>query len=165
MPFAAKYAAPLPSDKGLRQPVLERAADGGITLFSARAGYLLTDVLAAALQERSRPTLWLRLDAEDHDPGSFLASLIAGVQRMNSDVGSKTLASMQCNPGPTMGWSAPFASLAQELAEGLPETAAIVLEHVHFLDDTQPTLELILNYLVPALPSSMSFILSTVQQL
>src|SRR6266516_1300016 len=58
--FAAKSAAPSADQVSLHHPVIELAADEGITLLEAPAGYLFTDGLAAALADRKRPIVWLR---------------------------------------------------------------------------------------------------------
>src|SRR6266508_4320588 len=116
MPFAAKSAAPCVAALNLRHPMLDHAAEGGITLFTAPCGYLLTDSLAAALAEHERPTLWLRLGPEDGDPATFLVSLIAAAQRLCPGVGHATQEHMRRQPGPTAGWPALFAHLGQWLA-------------------------------------------------
>ncbi len=157
--FTAKLAAPHTANTTLRHPVLERAAEGGTTLFIAPPGYLLTDSLALALSERHRPMLWLRLGPEDSDPATFIVSLISGAQRLHPGIGKATLEQMRRQPGPIAGWPLLFAHLARELAEALPASTALVLEHVHYLDDTRPTLGLLGGYLLPALPDGVACIL------
>jgi len=165
MSFAAKSAVPNNADTALRQPVLERAAEGGLTLFIAPAGYLLTDSLAAALADHGRSTLWLRLGPEDRDPAMFLTSFMASAQRLVPGVGVATLAQMRRQPGPTAGWPPLFAHLALELAEALPTSSAVVLEHIHYLNDTHSTLGLLCKYLLPALPDGVTCILTTDRRL
>jgi DNA-binding SARP family transcriptional activator len=144
----------------LRHPPLERAAEGGITLFAAPRGYLLADSLAAILAEHERPTLWLRLGSEDGDPATFLVALIAAAQHLCPGIGAATLDRMRRRPGPTAGWPALFGHLAQELAEALPAHSALVFEHSHHLNHTNPTLGLIGTHLLPALPDSIASILT-----
>jgi len=67
---------------------------------------------------------------------------------------------MRRRPGPTSGWPALFAHLAQELAEALPPDSALVLEHSHHLNDTHPTLGLVGAHLLPALPDNVASILT-----
>jgi DNA-binding SARP family transcriptional activator len=161
MLFAAKSAAPYTAGRAiLRQPVLEQAASGGLTLFNAPAGYLLADSLAATLAEQDRPTLWLRLGPEDHDPATFLISLIAGAQRLHPGAGMVTLEQMRRRPGPTFGWPPLFAHLAHELSEALPAYTALVLEHIHHLNSGSPTLGLLGHHLLPALPADFTCILT-----
>ena len=99
MPFAAKSAAPRADPIVIRQPVLDRAAERGLTLFVAPRGYLLTESLAAALAEHERPTLWLRLGSEDGDPAAFLVALIAAAQPLCPGVGKATLERMRLSLG------------------------------------------------------------------
>jgi DNA-binding SARP family transcriptional activator len=160
MPFLAKSAAPRAGPIAIRQPVLERAAKGGFTLFAAPRGYLLTENLAATLAEHERPTLWLRLGPEDGDPAAFLVALIAAAQPLCPGVGRATLERMRRQPGPIAGWPGLFASLAGELAEALPPQGALVLEHSHHLNDTHPTLGLVGAHLLPALPETVAGILT-----
>jgi len=162
MLFAAKSAAPHTAGRAiLRQSVLEQAASGGLTLFNAPAGYLLADSLAAAITERGRPLMWLRLGPEDGDPATCLVSLIASAQRLNPGIGAVTLEQMRRQPGPIAGWPPLFAALARELADALPASLVVVLEHVHHLNDQHPTLWLLGHYLLPGLPSGLTCILTT----
>ena len=157
----AKIAAPQAAHVALRQPVLDRAAEGVITLFTASAGYLLDDSLAAALAERSRPTLWLRLGPEDRDPATFLVSLINGARRLVPDAGTTTLEHMRRQPGPTAGWPPLFVGLGHELANTLPTSSTMVLENVHYLNDTHLTLAWLGSNLLPALRADITCILTS----
>jgi DNA-binding SARP family transcriptional activator len=161
MPFAAKSAAPLGGFQGVQHPVLAQASEERLTLFTAPAGYLLTDSLSATMAERDRPVMWLRLGPEDRDPGTFLLSLIESARRLRLDIGAATLEQMRRQPGPVMGWPPLFAWLARELAEALPASTAIVLENVHYLNGACPTLRLLGDYFLTALPASFTCILIT----
>jgi DNA-binding SARP family transcriptional activator/tetratricopeptide (TPR) repeat protein len=154
--FVAKSAAPHADQVSLHHPVLERAADEGITLLEAPAGYLFTDGLAAALADRKRPTVWLRPGPEDRDPAAFLISLMGSAQRLCPEVGAETVAQMRRHPGPISGWPGLFASLGRELAEALPTSCALVVEDIPQLNDAHPTLELFGTYVLSALPDSMT---------
>src|SRR5689334_16559320 len=116
---------------------------GGITLFTAPPGYLPADSLAAALRKLGRPILWLRLEPEDRDPAVLLFSLIAGMQRLRAEAGAATLELMRRQLGPITGWPPIFGRLAQELAEVLRSSGAIVLENCHYLGDAPSTLRLL----------------------
>src|SRR5512136_126474 len=111
----AKAAAPQVAHVGLQHAALKRAAEGRITLFTAPAGYVSGDSLAAALNESGRPVLWLRLGQEDADPATLLLSLVAGARRLRPDAGATTLEQMRRQPGPTAGWPPLFSRLGQEL--------------------------------------------------
>jgi DNA-binding SARP family transcriptional activator len=158
--FGGKSAAPLP-DRVLHQPVLEQAADEGVTLLEAPAGYLFTAGLAAALEDHERPTVWLRAGPEDGDPAVFLLSLIAAAQRVRPEIGAVTSARMRRNPGPIGGWPGLFACLGREFAEALPTASGLVVEDIHRLNVGSPTLELFGTYLLPALPASTTCTLTS----
>jgi ATP/maltotriose-dependent transcriptional regulator MalT len=85
MPFDAKSAIPCDSDPLAEQPILDDAADGGVTLLTAPAGYVRTEGLAAVFQRRRRPVAWTRLGPEDGDPGVFLASLITAARHVRAE--------------------------------------------------------------------------------
>jgi len=157
--FAAKSAPPSQGSIVIHRPVFERAAEHGLTLFESPAGYLLVDGLSAILAERAWPFLWLRLGVEDRDPAILLTSIISAAQRLNPGVGSATLKAMQQNPGPVAGWPALFVHLASELADGLPQNCAIVLEQIHNLNSSPAAIGLLTIYLLANLPDSLPLIL------
>jgi len=165
MGFAAKSAPPIAAHREFRSPALDQAAEEPLTLFTVPAGYLLTDSLAATLAERGRPVLWLRLGPEDGDPATFLLSLIDAARRLSPEAGAATLDQMQRQLGPTAGWLHLFTHLGRELADCIPANTAIVLENLHHLNSTQPATALLGHYLLPALPASISCILTSQQRL
>jgi hypothetical protein len=57
----AKSAAPVASALAARHWTFDRAALGGLTLFVAPPGYLLSEGLFEALQRQGRPVIWVRL--------------------------------------------------------------------------------------------------------
>lgn len=156
--FAAKLAVPCPVTDSLPQAQADRVMAGTVTLFSVPPGYLLTENLAAMIEASQRKCIWLRINAEDRDPGAFLLSLIAASQQFGQEIGSVTRAQMRQHPGPIGGWAPLFAQLGQEL-QSLNTPCAIVIENVQHLTITHPTLELFCRYLFPALPSGTSLIL------
>ena len=87
MPFTAKSAAPVAPAPAARHWTFDRAALGGLTSFVAPPGYLLSEGLFEALQRQGRPVIWVRLGPEDRDPGTFLRSLVAAVQRHHPGFG------------------------------------------------------------------------------
>jgi DNA-binding SARP family transcriptional activator len=160
MPFVAKSA--LPRDPGLaaEHPLLDQAATSRWTLLAPQPGYLLSEGLTSAFARHGRKdVIWVRLGPEDRDPGLFLASLIAAGQRSLASFGKATLKSMRTHPGPLAGWPQVFACVAEELAEALPTTGALVLEHAHYLDDHHPTLALVGQHLLPNLPAQLAVVI------
>lgn len=138
MPFIAKSAAPRGSNSAAAHWTFDRAAAGGLTLFTAPPGYL--EGLSDALRRQGRQMHWIRLGPEDSDPGTLLLSVLAAVQHQHPGFGLSTLELIRRQPGPVMGWPPLFGRLAAELAEVMPGPAALVFEHVHFLG--RPTVRL-----------------------
>jgi len=151
MPFIAKSAAPRGSNSAAAHWTFDRAAAGGLTLFTAPPGYLLAEGLSDALRRQGRQMHWIRLGPEDSDPGTLLLSVLAAVQHQHPGFGLSTLELIRRQPGPVMGWPPLFGRLAAELAEVMPGPAALVFEHVHFLGRAHSTLALLGSTLLPAL--------------
>src|SRR5918999_4782262 len=133
MPFIAKSAAPVAPAPAARHWTFDRAALGGLTLFVARPGYLLSEGLFEALQRQGRPVIWVRLGPEDRDPGTFLRSLVAAVQRHHPGFGGDMGAGPDGAPVGPGGWPARFGRLAEAVAAAAPAPASLVVEHAHHL--------------------------------
>jgi DNA-binding SARP family transcriptional activator len=131
MPFTAKSAAPVTAWPAARHWTFDRAALGGLTAFVAPPGYLLSEGLFEALARQGRPVTWVRLGPEDHDPATFVRSLVAAVQRRHPGLG-RDLAAAPAGPGPA-GGADRSARLAAALAAALPAPASLVVEHAHHL--------------------------------
>ena len=129
MAFIAKSAAPVAPAPAARHWTFERAALGGLTSFVAPPGYLLSEGLFEALQRQGRPVIWVRLGPEDRDPGTFLRSLVAAVQRHHLGFGWDLVT----GPAAPDGWPARFERLAGAVAEAAPAPASLVVEHAHHL--------------------------------
>jgi DNA-binding SARP family transcriptional activator len=127
MPFNAKSAAPVAAAPAARHWTFDRAALGGLTCFVAPPGYLMSEGLFEALQRQGRPVIWVRLGPEDRDPGTFLRSLVAAVQRHHPGFGVEETAG---------GWTARFGRLAATLAVAAPAPVSLVVEHAHHLGGT-----------------------------
>jgi DNA-binding SARP family transcriptional activator len=158
MPFIAKSAAPVAPVPAARHWTFDRAALGGLTCFVAPPGYLLSEGLFEALQRQGRPVLWVRLGPEDHDPGTFLRSVAAAVQRHHPGFG-RDLAAMPA------GWPATFRRLAAELAEAAPAPASLVVEHAHHLGAGGPGPALLGTLLGPLLDDDRACIVTSAQRL
>jgi len=126
MPFIAKSAVPVAPGPSARHWTFDRAALGGLSAFVAPPGYLLSEGLFEALQRQGRPVVWVRLGPEDRDPGTFLRTLVAAIQRHRPGFG--------WDPAPAAGeWPARFERLAAALALAAPAPASLVIEHAHHL--------------------------------
>jgi DNA-binding SARP family transcriptional activator len=135
MPFIAKSAAPVAAAPAARHWTFDRAALGGLTAFVAPPGYLMSEGIFEALQRQGRPVLWVRVGPEDRDPGTFLRSLVAAVQRRHPG--------FDAEPDPA-GWPDRFRRLAVTLADAAPAPASLVVEHAHHLGDTTALLGVLL---------------------
>ena len=133
MAFIAKSAAPVAPAAAARHWTFDRAALGGLTSFVAPPGYLLSEGLFEALQRQGRPVIWVRLGPEDRDPGTFLRSLVAAVQRHHPGFGWDLDTGPAGDPPAAGGWPARFARLAGAVAETSPAPASLVVEHAHHL--------------------------------
>ena len=136
MAFIAKSAAPDAPNPAARHWTFDRAALGGLTSFVAPPGYLLTEGLFEALQRQGRPVIWVRLGPEDRDPGTFLRSLVAAVQRHHPGFGWDLMTGPAGDPGTRAGWPARFERLAAALDDAAPAPASLVVEHAHHLGGT-----------------------------
>jgi DNA-binding SARP family transcriptional activator len=161
MPFIAKSAMPSDPDPTAEHQVFDEAARAGHTLFTAPPGYLVSEGLSAALQRQSHRIVWVRLGPEDRDPGTLLLSVIAAARRWQSNFGERTVGLMRGQPGPITGWAHVFARLAEELCELLAAPSALVLQHVHHLQQTRPTLELLGSHLLPPLGDRAACIITS----
>jgi DNA-binding SARP family transcriptional activator len=133
MAFIAKSAAPVAPAPAARHWTFDRAALGGLTSFVAPPGYLLSEGLFEALQRQGRPVIWVRLGPEDRDPGTFLRSLVAAVQRHHLGFGWDLVTGPAAGPAAPDGWPARFERLAGAVAEAAPAPASLVVEHAHHL--------------------------------
>src|SRR5262245_32999633 len=156
MPFIAKSAAPVASAPAARHWTFDRAALGGLTCFVAPPGYLMSEGLFEALQRQGRPVIWVRLGPEDREPGTFLRSLVAAVQRHRPGFGPPDATGdhpggppdpREARGGPPEGgpggWAARFERLAATLAVAAPAPASLVVEHAHQLRGTAALLGLL----------------------
>jgi DNA-binding SARP family transcriptional activator len=164
MPFIAKSAAPGGSGEPRPAAALwpfALAATGGLTLLTAPPGFLPAEGLRDALRQQGRQLLWLRLGAEDRDPGTFMLSLVAGGQRLHAGFGRPTLELMRHQPGPVAGWPPLFHRLAADLAEAMAQPAALVLEDAHQLGPASPTLALLGSHLLPGLDGDTACVVTS----
>jgi hypothetical protein len=98
MPFVATSAAPLEPHPDAAHPAFDRAAAGGLTLFTAPPGYLLAEALHAALQRHGRDVTWVRLEPTDGDPGALLSSVVAAVRQRRPGFGPRPWSACQASP-------------------------------------------------------------------
>lgn len=161
MTFEAKAQVPLPCDPDAANGAFEDAASGSMTLLEASDGYVLTEGLALALAHLDRHPLWLRLGPEDRDPATFLFSLITAARSFQRDVGQVTLSLMREQPGPVFGWPPLFTQLACDLRSCMIPHGALVLEDIHQVSGSCPTLSMVSRHLLPGLAGTAPCVMVT----
>lgn len=133
----AKFAAPVPfNEQSYTNPILELALRSRFSVFTAPSGYLPTARLAAVVQQRGLPLVWLRAGEEDRDPGILLISLIHALRKTAPAAGSDTLAAMRRQPGPVGGWAVLFSAAAADYNAALIDGGVLVIEHAGKLAGT-----------------------------
>ncbi len=157
----AKFAAPVPAkERFLTNPVLELALRSRFSVFTAPSGYLPTAQLAAVVQQRGLPLVWLRAGEEDRDPGVLLTSLIRALRKSAPAAGSDTLAAMRRQPGPVGGWALLFAAAAADYNAALADAGVLVIEHAGKLSGTA-CIALLGAHFLPLLSESIHAVVLT----
>lgn len=70
-----------------------------LSVVCAPAGYGKTTMTAAALDRCSMTAAWYKLDILDHDPITFLASMIRALRRVHPEFGAALLREARGEPG------------------------------------------------------------------
>ena len=156
MLLGGKFAKPIPNRRLVYAQHLTNRLNAKLALIQAAPGYLLTESLAASLEEQGQVLLWLRLGWEDFDPATCLLSLISTFQEHSEKIGTATLEAMRRLPGPIQGWPALFAQLGDEIREHMQESFILVLENLENLTRAPQTWMLLGNHFLPALPRQAS---------
>ena len=99
--LATKLYIPPPRAKiVLRRRLIERLNEGlprKLTLISASAGFGKTTLVSEWVAVCGRPVAWLSLDEGDTDPTRFLTYLVAALQTVEANIGSRGVG-MRSNP-------------------------------------------------------------------
>lgn len=165
MLLGGKFARPIASKGFIHIEQLSNRLKSPLTLIQAPEGCLLTESLAAILEEEGQQIVWLRFGWEDFDPAICLLSLIEAFQKVNKNIGTATLENMRRLPGLLQGWPDLYAQLGYEIRECLDESIILVLEKLHYLNQLPQTLTLLGKYFLSALSEQTSVILISKQNL
>ena len=165
MLVGGKFAKPIASRGFVHSEHLTTRLNSPITLIQAPAGCLLTESLAAILEESDRQAVWLRFGWEDFDPATCLLSLIEAFQVVGEKVGALTLEKMRQLPGHLKDWPGLFAQFGHEVGESIAVSTALVLENLHCLVQYPQTLALLGKHFLPALPDQVKVTLITQKNL
>ena len=68
---------------------LNQGLNRKLILVSAPAGFGKTTVVSDWISQNNIPTAWFSIDKADNDPVEFLSYIIAGIQNIHSEFGSK----------------------------------------------------------------------------
>jgi hypothetical protein len=153
---AAKFTPPLSSWTPLCSKDIHLTAKNLKNVYIAPEGFLMTEGLAAALQDQGKTLTWLRLDTMDCDPASCLIDITQAAQRVIAHIGANIYTEMQRLPGPIFGWSHIFAKIAEEFEQYLPPTTAVVIEGLEILAASNPPLTKNILTFLNNLPQEMS---------
>ena len=138
---------------------LTQGAEGKLTLVSAPAGFgkttLLTEWLASA-QANNRTAAWVALDQSDNEPTLFWAYVIAALQTVDAEVGTRAFAvlhSPQPLPVETL-----LGTLLNEIG-AFEQRIVLVLDDYHLIG-AQPIHQGI-AFLVDHLPPQLHLVIAT----
>jgi LuxR family maltose regulon positive regulatory protein len=127
-----------------------------ITLISAPAGFGKTTLLAEWIATSERCVTWLSLDAGDNDPALFWGGFLAGLQRLDPNLGQRARSQLESPQAP------PIETL---LAEIINDISACPLSFVHVFDDyhfiANTAIDETLTYLLEHLPPNLHVILAS----
>ena len=128
-----------------------------LTLVSAPAGFGKTTLLAEWIAAvHTRPVAWVSLDQSDNDPAVFWSYLITALQKIQPELGERSLALLQSSQPP------PIESVLMTL---LNELTAVEADVVLILDDyhaiVTPAIHDGMGFLLRHLPPQMHLILAS----
>jgi len=125
--------------------------DRKLILVCAPAGYGKTTLLADVAHQIRLPICWYSLDASDADPRIFLEYLIASIRRQFAGFGERTLGYLRAAGAKDL--EVIIGLLLGEIHGLTEQPCIIVLDDLHTVDD-QPSIQGILNRLIPELPAN-----------
>ncbi len=158
--LATKLYTP-PSRPGivLRPRLIDRinaGHQGKLTLVSAPAGFGKTTLVTGWITAGERPAAWLSLDEGDSDPMRFLAYVVAALQTVAPQIGTRIMSLLESPPPPPI--ESLLTSLLNEIAT-MPHDLTLVLDDYHVLDSQQ--IDEILAFLVDNQPPQMHLLITT----
>ncbi|WP_217595205.1 LuxR C-terminal-related transcriptional regulator [Cohnella sp. GbtcB17] len=157
--ITTKLYIPVSRSKTVPRPrLLERLNEGldrKLTLVSASAGFGKTTLVAEWAAGCGHPVAWLSLDERDNDAASFLAHLVAAVNRMAESIGGDAAPPRISPP----------SSTDTALTVLLNETAAFPVPFVLVLDDFHviraKPIDDAVAFLLEHLPPQMHLVIAT----
>jgi LuxR family transcriptional regulator, maltose regulon positive regulatory protein len=128
--------------------VLERGADGTLTLVSAPPGYGKTTAVRSWAASGERALAWVTLDARDNDPARLWSYVATAVDRVRGGLGRRALQGLRSS-------GTPIEVAAGELMNGITSFAgelALVLDDFHTVTDEEclASIQFALGHLPPS---------------
>ncbi|MBE3037311.1 MAG: helix-turn-helix transcriptional regulator, partial [Chloroflexi bacterium] len=158
--LATKLYAPTHRPKLVPRPgLIDRLNEGlhrKLTLISAPAGFGKTTLASEWIAGCKRPSAWLSLDEGDSDFARFLMYLVAALQTMKADIGTRILAVLHSpQQAPT---ESVLTSLINEIND-MPDDFILVLDDYHAID--AKSVDEALAFLLEHLPPQMHLVIAT----
>lgn len=160
-----KLHAPLPGADTLLRPRLFASVRAAIlthrlTLIAAPAGAGKTTTVATLLRERSDLAVaWLALDADDNDPATFAAALLAAVRGGLPDCGGLAQSLFDGLPNPGGQLRRLLGVLINDLPDLTIRPLVLVLDDLHAI--TEPAIHEALDHLIERLPTGAHVAVTT----
>jgi len=159
----AKHLRPRFDHVSLRQDSLAAFATAlarRLTVVCAPAGYGKTTMTAAALDRCSMTAAWYKLDILDHDPITFLASVIRALRRVHPEFGAALLRELEASPMVDVPVEVLAARFCSEADQQLVADLHLVLDDYHEAMDSA-AMNNVLGYLLENCPGTIHFVVLT----
>ena len=127
-----------------------------LTLISAPAGFGKSTLVSEWIVGCKRPTAWLSLDKEDHQPTQFLAYLVAALQTIAPQIGQGVVEILRSPPLPPV--ESIFTALLNEI-NLLPHDLILVFDDYDLVDNQR--IDHAIAFLVDHLPPQMHLVIAT----
>ncbi|AMV73594.1 Serine/threonine-protein kinase PknK [Desulfuromonas sp. DDH964] len=123
-----------------------------LTCLFAGGGWGKSVLLSSFLQEHDFPFVWYSLDPTDRDPMRFLAHISEGFRRRTGQVGQRALEEIAA-VGEGGDWHFVFATLLNEILDGITEKHLLILDDYQALDGDERVAEVVAALLRLSLPT------------
>ncbi len=135
---------------------LQRGVEGRLTLVSASAGSGKTTLLADWIAfSQEHPSVWLSLDSNDNQSGTFWSYVIAALQTLIPGLAETARARLAGSQSQT---EQNLTELLNELS-ALPQEVVLILEDYHMIDSPQIHSEV--SFFVEHLPENVHLVIAT----
>lgn len=148
----------------LRRPRLQARLQAGkkrpFTLIQAGAGYGKSTLAAAFLAEQDAPFAWYSLSERDADLSTFVAHLLAALERIVPALGDEVFSFFDKARSGEIPWPLFADILNGQVARRLRQNAWLVLDDVHLVAHRQPVQDF-LEALFASVPDHLHYLLTT----